>query len=76
MSDYKPKKKPKRDWCSGGGKMIDWEWNHDKKWNTSPDLRKVKYARCSVCNQRFEVINRECEDAHCWHKYIPKHKAY
>jgi hypothetical protein len=72
-----PKKKRVRTWCPGGGKCIDFQFDEEsRKLCLTPEKRKVKYARCTVCNQRFEVYYEECHDAGCVHSYIPKHKAY
>ena len=78
MSDYKPKKKPKREWCDGGGKIIDLlPGSKAREHLIEPSKTKKKYVRCSVCDQRFEVWN----DVD-WFTYddvvqrVPKHKAY
>lgn len=35
---------------------------------------KTKYARCPDCNRKLQLINKECQDAGCWHIYYPPHK--
>lgn len=71
------KKRRKRDWCPGGGEHLDFRWDDEsRKECENPERRKVKYVRCKICGQRFEVYNRECEDPGCVHFYIPDHKAY
>lgn len=71
----KPKRKKIRVWCPGGGKDIGFDYNHKSR-STPEEKRKVKYIRCGVCGQRFEVFNKECHDPGCVHHYVPKHKAY
>jgi len=71
------KKKRIKEWCSGGGEALTIEWSKEsRKLCLTPDKRKTKYARCKICNQRFEIYNRECDDLGCIHMSIPKHKAY
>jgi len=33
-----------------------------------------KKIRCPDCNKQLKVFSRECDDAGCYHFYMPKHK--
>ena len=78
MSDYKPKKKRKREWCSGGGEVIErMPYGEAIENLVEPTKTKVKYVRCAVCNQRFEIWNDK--DYFFYDnvkRRVPKHKAY
>lgn len=37
---------------------------------------KVKFSRCPDCNRKLQLINKECQDAGCWHIYYPPHKKW
>ena len=66
--------KRRRDWCPGGGLVLDFTYNQENR-DTPPERRKIKTVRCSECGQRFEVHNKECSDHGCIHSFVPKHKA-
>jgi transcription elongation factor Elf1 len=73
----KPKRSRVRLWCPGGGVDVGFQYDDEsRKLALTPEKRKVKYVRCGVCGQRFEVHNRECHDAGCVHQRVPRHKAY
>ncbi len=33
-------------------------------------------VRCPECGKQFKSKVMECQDANCWHLYIPKHKKW
>lgn len=73
----KLKKKKIRLWCPGGGKDIGFQFSKEsRKLSLTPALRKTRFVRCGVCDQRFEVQNKDCHDFGCTHSFVPKHKAY
>jgi len=73
----KPKRTKVRVWCPGGGKDLGFDYDaKSRKLAKTPEKRKVKFVRCGVCSQRFEVYNRECHDPGCVHYHVPPHKAY
>jgi len=67
--------KKKRVWCPGGGQHLTSQYDDESR-KTKPEDRKVKHIRCSVCDQRFEIQNKECHDPGCVHGFVPNHKAY
>ena len=76
----KPKQRT-REWCQGGGKVLEVFGVYDKKakkeWGEE-HLRKVEYIRCPTCNQKFEICNSEDAHSFSWEiaRTIPKHKSY
>lgn len=67
----------RRTWCPGGGKDLGFIYDKEsRKLSKTPERRKIKFVRCSVCDQRFEVQNKDCHDPGCTHSFIPNHKAY
>lgn len=73
----KPKRKKVRTWCSGGMKDLGFEYSREsRKMAATPEKRKTRFVRCSICDQRFEVYNQECHDPGCIHQKVPRHKAY
>lgn len=73
----KPKQRT-RDWCPGGGKVLE-VFNvtreQNKEWREEI-LRKVQHIRCPECNRKFEVCNEDDEMGHELVRSIPRHKSY
>lgn len=58
----------KRDWCSGGGKLVHHGCHGTPKRN--------RFVRCGECGQRFEVYLTPNECCNTQNRWLPKHKAY
>ena len=67
--------KKKRTWCPGGATQLGFTWSKESR-KMLPEDRKIKFIRCPICDQRFEVQNKECHDHGCIHHFVPNHKAY
>ena len=73
----KPKRVRVRTWCPGGGKDLGFQYDDKRReLSKNPERRKTKHVRCGVCDQRFEVYNRDCHDPGCTHFHVPRHKAF
>lgn len=73
----KPKRSRVRTWCPGGGQNLGFVYDRkSRQLAENPERRKVKFVRCSVCDQRFEVHNRDCHDPGCTHFDVPRHKTF
>jgi hypothetical protein len=74
----KPKQRT-RDWCPGGGKVLEVfsvTRYHNKEW-LEEILRKVEHIRCSSCGRKLEIFNDDSEMMDCdLVRRIPKHKFY
>lgn len=55
-----------KEWCLTKDQHLDGGY-HNKE-------RKQRRVRCQKCKKRFMTIWKECQDAGCWHEYLPKHK--
>lgn len=77
MREPKKKSLKIRCWCPGGGRHLQFEFTKlSRRLSLTPYKRKIKYARCEVCDQRFEVQNKDCHDPGCTHQFVPRHKAF
>jgi hypothetical protein len=65
--------KKARVWCPGGDRSIGSCFPDIAK---DPSERKKVFQRCAVCDQRFELLNRDCCCPGSIHPRIPKHKAF
>jgi len=72
----KPKKDKTRVWCPGGNTPIG---GCNRENERGSDRKSVRYERCPVCNQRFELYARDTEPEDSKpdiHYSIPRHKAF
>jgi hypothetical protein len=78
---HEKQRKPKqrtRDWCPGGGKVLEvFCISRDDDWKEER-LRKVEYIRCPVCDKKMEICNDDDPGPFSWEmcRKIPKHKSY
>ena len=56
------------EWCQKENKCIDWLGMG----SITKDY--PKRVTCPDCKKRYKTFIRECDDAGCWHLYMPKHK--
>jgi len=70
----KPKQRT-RDWCPGGGKVLQVFDISDPDW-LEERLRKVEFIRCSECDKKLEVCNDSDWQGWAIVRKIPKHKSY